>query len=379
MTRILFIDDDALILRALQRLLEHRGHSYTAQFAIGGQQGIEAFDEAHPDVVVTDLDMPGASGLDVLEHVSNARPATVRVVLSGSANLTMVARSARHAHRLINKPAGAALLEETLAGVQRIAAVLATAKLQDAGLLDHLPMCPPKYIQLTTMIARDATINEIAGAVEESPALAGTLLKLVNSAFFGFSRPVHGVRDAVMIIGLRPLADLVLALGASEAIGTVPPALCDAFQRHAVTTSTLAGKIGRRRDRDVARTAGLLHSIGGMLLWIRRPAEMKQAVHESAKTGVPLAALQERDIGMSQAELAGHILDLWGLPRPLIETVHRSAEPPALNVELEASGSVHIASSLANESAPVPWCLTPEPRAAWRRIPSVVAATRSEE
>ena len=73
--KILIIDDDTSLRRVLEYNLKEEGYDvFTAQ---DGEQGLVRFDEQHPDLVITDLKMPGISGFEVLAagNAPSPRPA----------------------------------------------------------------------------------------------------------------------------------------------------------------------------------------------------------------------------------------------------------------------------------------------------------------
>ncbi len=85
MERILVIEDDRAVQRALKRLFESEG--YAIQSGFDGPSGLEAFRTAPPDVVVLDLRLPGISGSDVCRSIKESAPSLPVVVLSAAADV----------------------------------------------------------------------------------------------------------------------------------------------------------------------------------------------------------------------------------------------------------------------------------------------------
>ncbi len=81
---VLFVDDDSAILRAIRRSL--RDSPFDVLFANSGDEAIGILETRHVDVVVSDLDMPRMSGLDLLRTVRDRWPITLRMVLTGPAD-----------------------------------------------------------------------------------------------------------------------------------------------------------------------------------------------------------------------------------------------------------------------------------------------------
>ncbi len=78
---VLFVDDDERVLASLKRLL--RTEPYRALFAQSGQAALDLMERESIHVIVTDLGMPGIDGLELLKHVEQKYPESIRLVLSG--------------------------------------------------------------------------------------------------------------------------------------------------------------------------------------------------------------------------------------------------------------------------------------------------------
>ncbi len=83
---ILFVDDEAPVLRSLKRLLRPTGHK--VHIANSGAEGLDVLSEQPIDVVVSDMRMPEMDGAEFLTNVSEQWPETTRMLLTGYADLT---------------------------------------------------------------------------------------------------------------------------------------------------------------------------------------------------------------------------------------------------------------------------------------------------
>ncbi len=83
--KVLFVDDDPNVLAAYTRILRRQ---FTLETALGGEEGLEAIESQGPfAVVVADMRMPGMDGIQFLAHVKERAPDTVRIMLTGNADL----------------------------------------------------------------------------------------------------------------------------------------------------------------------------------------------------------------------------------------------------------------------------------------------------
>ncbi|WP_158545393.1 HD domain-containing phosphohydrolase [Bremerella cremea] len=112
--RVLLVDDEPNILNGYKR---HLRKQFDVEVAEGGGQAIERLesDEAYA-VVVSDMQMPEVSGIQVLSHAAKRHPDTVRVMLTGNADqhTAVVAVNEGHIFRFLNKPCQPDLLAKTL-------------------------------------------------------------------------------------------------------------------------------------------------------------------------------------------------------------------------------------------------------------------------
>lgn len=101
---LLLVDDEEAIGAALERLLRRDG--YTILRAGSGQQGLDMFSQHEIGVVISDQRMPGMSGVDFLTRVKARYPQTVRIVLSGYADIESVTAAINQGaiYKFFNKP-----------------------------------------------------------------------------------------------------------------------------------------------------------------------------------------------------------------------------------------------------------------------------------
>lgn len=87
MTRVLFVDDDPFMLAAMRRMLRKSCRDWEVHFAESGSAALEILKDVCADVIVSDMRMPGMTGLELLTQVRDQFPSVARVVLSGQTDL----------------------------------------------------------------------------------------------------------------------------------------------------------------------------------------------------------------------------------------------------------------------------------------------------
>ncbi len=130
---ILVIDDDAALRRSIVAYLQDSG--FQVHEADSGEAGLRQFDAARPDLVLTDLMMPGLDGLGVVTAIHARSPETPVVIISGNGSVSYAIETVRKgAWDYITKPIhDFAVLEQVIAKVnERAAELLTTRRRQEA-------------------------------------------------------------------------------------------------------------------------------------------------------------------------------------------------------------------------------------------------------
>jgi HD-like signal output (HDOD) protein/ActR/RegA family two-component response regulator len=353
--RVLFVDDEPQLLEGLRDALRPWRRHWNMTFAPDGPAALEALECEPFDVVVSDMRMPGMDGAELLGEVQRIQPTSVRIVLTGWAEKESVARAANVAHRFLSKPCD---VEELVRVVQRSCGVNALVEHEDlrraAAGTGRLPSVPRLYTELTAMMADpDTTLADVERLVEQDAAMAAKVLQLANSAYFGRSRPVDDVGQAIGYLGLNALKALTLSVEAMAAFA--PARRIDGFsierlQRHSALVARITRRLLGREHADGAVAAALIHEVGLLVLASREPDYLAEALAQAEAEGRPLAEVERELRGFTHAEVGAHVLGLWGLPHAIVEAVAYHHDPAAAHdPQLDAVTAVHVANVLADE------------------------------
>jgi YesN/AraC family two-component response regulator len=86
MGKILIIDDEPYILQMLKKMLEKAGHEVS--LASNGREGMDLFEKASTDLVITDIIMPDKEGLELILEMKKKRPALKIIAMSGGGRIS---------------------------------------------------------------------------------------------------------------------------------------------------------------------------------------------------------------------------------------------------------------------------------------------------
>lgn len=336
---VLFVDDEPRILAGLRRMLRTHRDRWDMSFAEGPGPALEILRDRPCDVVITDYRMPGMDGGELLDKVRHDHPQTARVMLSGQTGEASLIKIMALAHQFLTKPAAP---EQLIEVIERLVGAGEPAGAErargDVAGVSSLPSPPSTLLELVTALdSADASASSVAAVIEGDPAAAAKVLQLANSSAYMTSRAVSDVVQAVTMLGTETVRGLFLMhdlVRSFDPGGRLPGDWIQELTVHAVETARLAGGFaGHAPWQSHARTAGLLHEVGQLVLASADPDGFA-AVLETwrgvppADPGVPpvgdagsLQPVELAAFGICHRDAGTNLLNLWGLPRPVIEAV----------------------------------------------------------
>ena len=224
--RILFVDDEPMVLEAMRRMLRDKRNEWEMSFAENGQEALECLSKGTFDMLVSDMRMPDMSGAQLLNEVKNRFPGVIRIILSGQADQGAVMKLVLPAHQYLSKPCDPEAIKLTIARELQLNDLLTSASIKQAiSGIDKLPSNPSLYARVTEELrAPDPSIGRIAEVISMDVGMTAKLLQLVNSAFFALQQRVSNLMQAVSLLGLdhdknpRALNPYFLPIRSSEAL-----------------------------------------------------------------------------------------------------------------------------------------------------------------
>lgn len=359
--KVLFVDDEAQVLRGLERALELADVDWQSYFVGNGPDALAYLANSEVDAIVTDMRMPGMDGGQLLERVASEFPTVVRVVLSGQATREAVYRAINPMHQYLSKPCDIQQLVRTLRKALALRDVLESPKLRAlVGKVSRLPSTPELYQQLSAELdSETSSATTIGEIVARDPAMTAKVLQLVNSAVFGLRRAVSSPEQAVSLLGGETIKALVLSVGVFAEYDSLPGGkhLAGEVAEHSLVVAEAAAKIARHErcsqdEINNAFTAGLLHDAGKLILAHEAPIQYQQVVALSDESGIPHWQAETETMGATHASVGAYLFALWGLPQPVVDAVGLHHTPNVCPCEdFSALGAVTAANVLVNEES----------------------------
>lgn len=195
-------------------------------------------------------------------------------------------------------------------------------KLKD---LPSLPQIITKIIEMTD--DPNVTATELNKVISMDQALSSKILKLVNSAFYGFPKKIENLNQAVVILGFKTIRSLALGISIIDMFSSKKakeeldyPALW----KHSIAVATLSKFFAQKYFPQIAEesfTAGLLHDIGILILDQYFKDNFSKVYSSMLENKIPLYEAEKNLLGYSHADVGKLVAEKWNFPNTLIKAI----------------------------------------------------------
>lgn len=358
--RIIFVDDEPMVLQGLQRMLRSFRSEWSMRFVSSGDEALEVLAVQPYDVIVSDMRMPGMNGAELLDAVMKSAPGTIRLVLSGHADRQLIMDSVRVAHQYMAKPCEPDVLKSIIGRVLAENECLACPRLRTllTGMCG-LPSAPQLRQEASEqLLVPEQNLRSVGQIIARDLGLATKVLQLVNSAFFGFRRQISDPVSAVTQLGFETIRALLSNFEYfSQCTGWRAEGLdLNELSTHSLKIAAAARAIAAQErypkiQCEVVYLAGLLHDVGKLLLSHHFPQEYVSLCNVSGPGWQVDPVSEHARFGADHAMAGAYLLGLWGLPAPVVNAVRAHHKPPQVSAShIDPAIIVHAAEILSGDS-----------------------------
>ncbi|WP_419659216.1 two component system sensor histidine kinase [Desulfosarcina variabilis str. Montpellier] len=216
-----------------------------------------------------------------------------------------------------------------------------------------LPEIPSIIFKLNDTIADPfSSADDIAQVISKSPGLSALLLRIVNSAFYGFPSRIDSVARAVTIIGSKEVTALAVGISTMEVFKDIPKTVFDmrAFTQHSLACGVLSRILaasGNIRNTEQMFVSGLLHDIGRLVIFKYYPQAAVLMLSAQSGDAVSLIDSEKKTLGFRHTDIAADLFEKWKFPVTLIQNVVFHHRPAAAQDPVKA-GMIHLADMIAH-------------------------------
>ncbi|MCP4744604.1 MAG: HDOD domain-containing protein [Desulfobacteraceae bacterium] len=211
--------------------------------------------------------------------------------------------------------------------------------LMELNSVHELPTLPSVAMQVNRMLQDIETpAQELAKVIEKDHAIVPKLLKLVNSAFFGFSKKVTNVAHAIMLMGFNTVRNAVVTIAVIDSVklqGKFNGFDISSFWLHAIAVATVSRYLdeqtGGRHKEDIF-TAGLIHDIGKVVMANFYSEHFALVLRDMAAEKKGFREIEKRYFPLGHDSIGAYLSLRWNLPKKLRRVIafHHDPEKKAV-------------------------------------------------
>jgi putative nucleotidyltransferase with HDIG domain len=204
-----------------------------------------------------------------------------------------------------------------------------------------------------------ADMSLVSGAIKNDPAIVLRVLKVANSPFYGFAGKVDSLEEAVALIGLEAVVNMVAVHRLFQASTPPPNSRLDFEQlwQHSAQVAGFCRLLAPKLRLPTAAlresiTGALLHDMGKLILAVASPESYSLALARMRSERIPSWQSEYEVFGNHHAEVGACLLNLWGLPKSVVSAVAFHHTPHRIDDTVPGPATlIHVADLLAHQGA----------------------------
>ena len=212
--------------------------------------------------------------------------------------------------------------------------------------LKGLPTLPGIVKQISEMVVKPTTSAvDIGKVISSDQVLCAKVLKLINSAFYGFPGRISSVTHGLVLLGFNVVKGLVL----SASVFDMMEGKMVGLWKHSLGTAITSGIIGKRikhENPDEGTEAGLLHDIGKVVIKVAMPDEYKKISELVEENEMSMLEAEKVVLGITHAKIGEVLAEKWNLPQNLKDPIAYHHSPHLARTSPRQTAMIHLADIL---------------------------------
>ena len=202
--------------------------------------------------------------------------------------------------------------------------------------IKDIPTLPTIVFELNKLLRDpDTSIQTVCETIEKDQAITLKILKLVNSAFYGFKSKISDLRNAVALLGYNAVRNAIVSL---SVINSFPKRVTlmdfdiSLFWKHslavAVTSKSIA-QLSKKESPDNCLVGGLLHDTGKVIMAQYFPELFEVVWSTLQNEHISFYESEQKTLPIDHAKIGAHLADKWQLPQGLVDAIrwHHEFQP----------------------------------------------------
>lgn len=212
--------------------------------------------------------------------------------------------------------------------------------------LKELPTLPNVVQKISSMVeSQKSSAEDIGRVISSDQVLTAKILKLINSAFYGFPGRISSVTHGLVLLGFNVVKGLVLS---ASVFDMMEGGMIGLWQ-HSLGTAITSGIIARKlkiKDPEEVSVAGLLHDIGKVVIKVMFPDEYRRISELVVEQEISVLEAENNLLDTNHPKIAKWLTEKWNLPNNLKDPIAYHHSPPLAKSAPLSTAIVHLADIL---------------------------------
>ena len=200
--------------------------------------------------------------------------------------------------------------------------------------INELPQFPENITKINRLLNDpNSKLSDIAMSISSDISLTAELLHLVNSAAFALASPCHNIADAVKLVGIRGIKNLLFSIGSMSTLSPGKDETKKEIWENAKKVAFFSYNLARNycaSDRNIVEDSyicGLLHDIGKILFQTAHPNMLRDLKQRCCKKNIPIPVFELMIAGVNHGEIGALITERWNFPDVITNVIRYHHTP----------------------------------------------------
>ncbi|MBU2550692.1 MAG: HDOD domain-containing protein [Proteobacteria bacterium] len=209
--------------------------------------------------------------------------------------------------------------------------------------IKNLPTLPGIVQKISRMVENpDTSSADVGRLISQDQVISARVLRMANSAFFGFSRRISSITQALVVLGFDVVKGLVLTTSVFDMMKKGMVGLWEHSVGCAAASGVIAARLGRP-DAEEVLVAGLLHDLGKVVLNLQLPEESARVQEVAAAKGITFYEAENKVLDFNHGDVGLWLAEHWNLPDALAEPMRYHHRPELARNAVQQTAIVHLA------------------------------------
>ena len=195
----------------------------------------------------------------------------------------------------------------------------------------------------------DTSVNDLTGMISSDQSLVAMLLKLANSAYYGYARRIETLPEAIVLLGFSTIKSLAITATTMNLLFQSEDELSPIRHEiwsHSLGVGVAARALARKRGNihpEKAFVAGLLHDLGMIILSVYCKDDFMKVLAHAADRSISYEQAELEVLEFTHAELGAEVAEAWSFPVTHCEAIRWHHEPERATLQPTLTQVAHLA------------------------------------